>query len=264
MKRMGVLVSALALAGCGDSIEAKLKTARSDLELYQQQLDSAKSTCAYGPARSVDDIREEALAEWDAVAGENLESVSPEQEWEIRKSLARELGLAPSEVDGWKDIYRSRAERAKRTIQRREETQKFDEDVRATEQQAACENVPGEQKAVELQKAEVARLERELKDSADAPGFFTYAGYGLVIIFSFGIVAWVAISIIDRRAKQRLPEELKQIRLDGLLKQAEIFLDDLPSERRQLILDAHAYRDLATLSALVRESAPSYLKEQIL
>lgn len=57
---------------------------------------------------------QQALADWDNGAAANLENVSEEQEWEIRKSLGREMGLAPSEVNGWKDIYRSRAEGAAR------------------------------------------------------------------------------------------------------------------------------------------------------
>ena len=38
--------------------------------------------------------------------------LTPEQEQEIRLSLSKELGIAPSKID-WRGIYKSRAEQAK-------------------------------------------------------------------------------------------------------------------------------------------------------
>jgi hypothetical protein len=264
MRGFLLAVCALALAGCTDSIEDSLQTARSDLERDQQQLDGLRATCAYGPERSPDDLREEALAEWDAAAGENLDNISPEQEWEIRKSLGARMGLAPSEVNGWKDIYRGRAEQAKRVLKAREDTRKLDNEMRATQQKAACEGVGSSSKVVEYDRTEVARLERELKEQADAPGFITYVGYGFLGVLVLGIAGWLVIGIIDRRAQRGLAITLQQVRLDGLMRQAQIFIDELPADRRQAIADAHGRRDLNALTTLVRESAPNHLREHIL
>lgn len=263
MKRIHLLVSALALAGCTDTIADELSDARSQLEQDQQQHDNTKSACEFGPLPSVEDIREEALAEWDIAAGSSLDNISPEQEWEIRKSLAAEMGLAPSEVDGWRDIYRGRAEQAKRVLENRKSSS-VDEELRARERKAACGSLSESEKVLQSQKAVVAQLERELEESVNAPSLFTFIAYGFLVLFGIGVLGWVAISVIDGRAKRQLAETLKQIQLDGLLRQAQIFFDQLPAATRQAIVDAHARRDVSALSTLISESAPSHLREHIL
>ena len=55
---------------------------------------------------------ERSKAQWDQAAAANIDNVSPEQEQEIRLSLSKELGIAPSKID-WRGIYKSRAEQAK-------------------------------------------------------------------------------------------------------------------------------------------------------
>lgn len=271
MKRICVLVGALALAGCTDSIQDQLSLARSDLEREQTQLESTQNACRFGPERPVDQIREEALAEWDAAAAENLDDISPDQEWEIRKSLGAEMGLAPSEVNGWKDIYRSRAEQAKGVLKSREQTRKLDDEVRAAQQKAACDSVPDFEKVVESQHAEVTRLERALAEAQNSPGFFSYLGYtlGVLALLAGAIIVWgrwydngVRRRVSEQQERTRV--QLEQIQLDGLLRQAEIFMDGLPATRRDAIVDAHNNRDLKRLAQLVQESAPQHLKEYIL
>jgi hypothetical protein len=254
----------VALVGCSESIENRLSKARSDLEQDQKQLADTESVCKYGPEQPIEDVRKEALAEWDAAAGENLENISPEQEWEIRKSLGAEMGLAPSEVNGWKDIYRSRAEHAKQVLKSREENRKLTDELRATQQKAACDSVQESRSVVNTDATSIARLERELKEHANAPGFFTYLGYGLgaLVLLAAAFVAWA--HWYDGRTGERVAQRSKQIRLDGLLRQAQIFQSELSAARWQEIVEAHATGDVAGLSSIVREYAPAHLKAHIL
>lgn len=164
MKYVCVWMSAFALVGCTDSIEDQLSVARTELESAQLDLQKAENVCGFGPERSNDEIREEAFAEWDAAAGENLDDISPEQEWEIRKSLGDEMGLAPSEVNGWKEIYRGRAKQAKIVLASHDETKKMREEMRATQQKDACESVAGFKQVVRDHQSEVDRLGQGAED----------------------------------------------------------------------------------------------------
>lgn len=91
-----------------------------ELKVAKDRLDHAVEVCKNG-ASGGDPTGKFASAEVDIAMADNIDNVSPEQEWRIRKSIAAEMGLAPSEVDGWKDIYRSRAEQARRLLKDRDE-----------------------------------------------------------------------------------------------------------------------------------------------
>jgi len=58
-----------------------------------------------------------ALAQWDQAAANSSDSISQNQEEEIRTSLSRELNIPPNKV-AWKDIYRARAEMSKLDAER--------------------------------------------------------------------------------------------------------------------------------------------------
>lgn len=98
------------LAMCATAC-AEEPTAREQLE---DRLSSAKSACAYQTVEYNKETVPQYEAEWDMAAAENIDSISPKGEWEIRKMLGREMGLHPSEVNGWREIYRKRAESARR------------------------------------------------------------------------------------------------------------------------------------------------------
>jgi hypothetical protein len=91
-----------------------------DLKVAKDRLDHAVDACKNG-ASGGDPTGKYALAEVDIAMADNIDNVSPEQEWRIRKSIGAEMGLAPSEVDGWKDIYRGRAEQARRLLKERDD-----------------------------------------------------------------------------------------------------------------------------------------------
>lgn len=91
-----------------------------DLATARGHLDHAVDVCKNG-TRGSDPTGRFAAAEVDIAMADNIDNVSPEQEWRIRKSIGAELGLAPTEVDGWKDIYRARAEQARKLLKERED-----------------------------------------------------------------------------------------------------------------------------------------------
>ncbi|RYG55833.1 MAG: hypothetical protein EON56_05085 [Alphaproteobacteria bacterium] len=92
--------------------DRRLTDLRSELALAAQELDTAEDTCAHRTADVEAAVGKRQLGEWDLAAAGNLNNISSEQEHEIRAALGRQMGLAPSQVDGWKDIYRARAENA--------------------------------------------------------------------------------------------------------------------------------------------------------
>ena len=257
MIRNYLFVGAFALAGCTELIGDKLHDAQSEYEQGQDQLRVLASNCEFGPSPSINEVREEALAEWDVAAAGNLENISPEQEWEIRKSLADEMGLAPSEINSWKDIYRGRASQSKDVLKNREKSRGSREVLRSMRQKEACGDVAYTQNMVGLQKAEVSRLKQELKGSEGAPSFFAWVGYIILFFVGLGALGWKVIRVVDSRAKQKA-------QLDGLLNQAQLFMNQLSAATIQEILDAHACRDLAALRTIVRGSAPVHLREHII
>lgn len=159
--RRFILIPLLCIAGCDqDSSQAALgptekvaivtptQAAQKQVRDLKERLVRARETCESGPTR-YDDDGAEAMAEVDVAMAENIENVSPEQEQRIRASIGAEMGLAPSEVNGWKAIYRSRAEQARRRLAEREKVQR-----------SACEYVPTLEaelrEAEEAQRAQVA------------------------------------------------------------------------------------------------------------
>jgi hypothetical protein len=88
----------------GQNKEKEIAELQSRIETERSYLADYERDCKYGPEESADDIRERSLAEWDAAVGNNIGNIAPDQEWEIRKALGREMGLAPSEVNGWRDL----------------------------------------------------------------------------------------------------------------------------------------------------------------
>jgi hypothetical protein len=104
-----VALSATALlAACSESAEElQLRNVQEEIAALKSQ--SARCDDLLMESRL--EAGERAKGVWDRAAAENVEIVSPEQEEEIRISLGRELGIAPSKVD-WKGIYKRRAEQA--------------------------------------------------------------------------------------------------------------------------------------------------------
>lgn len=144
------LISAALLTSCGPS--EQMKQARAEYREAQRTLDGTRRVCQDGPeggpyAPPPLSEAERARAEWDIAAAESIPHVSTEQEWEIRASLGAEMGLAPSQVNGWKDIYRSRAEIARRKIEAaRQPTEEEIQEWAAETQKSACANIPQREK----------------------------------------------------------------------------------------------------------------------
>lgn len=114
-----VIVAAGLLSSCGSPAPAT--SVKADLAYAQTTLDGTKRVCRDGPEGGPyvpppPSEADRAKAEWDIAAAQNLDSVSTEQEWEIRASLGAEMGLAPSQVNGWRQIYRARAETAQKKL----------------------------------------------------------------------------------------------------------------------------------------------------
>jgi hypothetical protein len=126
------------------------EAATQELDGLSQRLAHANSTCENGATR-IDVDGRLALAEVDLAMVDNIDSISPAQEQRIRESIGSEMGLPPSRVDGWRSIYRSRAEQAKRLLTSADEDTKH-------RQQAACAERSGLKLQVARAKSDVARL----------------------------------------------------------------------------------------------------------
>jgi hypothetical protein len=109
--RFYIVFPVLLLLGCQSEEEARI-------EQLQYELSDVISAIAFCD-QAITNLQKEQgavdLATWDKAAASDLDNIDPKQESEIRKSLARELGIAPSEVD-WKGIYEARAEAAKKEL----------------------------------------------------------------------------------------------------------------------------------------------------
>lgn len=187
MLRIWMLGSALALSSCAESTEDQLRTTRSGLEEVEQRLKDAEHVCNYGPPRTSREIREEAIAEWDIAAAENLDNISQQEEWRIRKAIGAEIGLPASDVNGWKDIYRSRAEQATRRLQERKATESRREKSRLNDQKEACASLPEYQRDVDLLRANASKLEIELGESKNEIGIIGWLGYAMLTIIILGV-----------------------------------------------------------------------------
>ena len=124
-------ILALLLASCGDPkpppvhVATPLEKASADLAGSRSILESDTDMCKNGyhpatPSATGDTLAERqeagqrALEDWDAVAADDVDNTSPAEEARIRKSLGAQFGLPPSEMNGWKDIYRGRGAAGKR------------------------------------------------------------------------------------------------------------------------------------------------------
>lgn len=81
-----------------------------------RQLEAAEKTCDEG-ARISDPLGELAMAEFDVAHAESIPTMTSEQEWRTRAAIGAEIGLAPSQVDGWKSILEARARSARAKIE---------------------------------------------------------------------------------------------------------------------------------------------------
>lgn len=130
--RCGFALSVLMLGACSSPEDERLEQIDSELST----IEARENECFAARRSSADIMGQAALNEWDIAAADSVETISAEQEWEIRKSLGKEMNLAPSEVNGWREIYRSRAEKAKRELDR----QKAAKAAASTRVEAACKS----------------------------------------------------------------------------------------------------------------------------
>lgn len=91
-------------------------------EQARLDLSSAESRCANANLAYARADGQIALSQFDEAVAANVDHASPRQEREIRAMLGREMGLPPSEVNGWREIYRARARnaQARRVSEQRE------------------------------------------------------------------------------------------------------------------------------------------------
>lgn len=108
MRQSAVVFALLILGACQSETEAKIEALQSDLASVRAEL----AGCDSFETILMRKQGEKSLGEWDMAAGKDVGDIPPDQEWEIRKSLGAEMNLAPSEVNGWKEIYKSRAKTA--------------------------------------------------------------------------------------------------------------------------------------------------------
>ena len=160
---MRILVPAfvLILAGCGPGLESQISTARSNLDNAKNALSETESTCESNTTAFVGTAREILLAEADAAIAENNANAGPGQEWELRRSLGRELGLAPNEVKAWREVYKGRAESAKRDLARFKQPDKHQEMVNKAQKEYACGELAAAKFAVKENKRILALLKSQ-------------------------------------------------------------------------------------------------------
>lgn len=114
--------------------EASRASLEEEVGLLQRRHERAVRICENGAPRR-DPDGELALAEVDVAMADSIDSVSPEQEQRIRASIGAEMGLAPSQVNGWRSIYEGRARRARGLLEQAEAAEK-------REQDRACAEAP--------------------------------------------------------------------------------------------------------------------------
>jgi hypothetical protein len=133
------------------SLDYDIRSLTDDIHQKKRLLIRLKSACeSEFPLLSPRDEGRQAQAAWDAAAAENLDNISPEQVWEIRRSLGAELGIAPSEVDGWRQIYLQRAEASRRALDRDQARQAIeqrdwdaDKDQRCSKYESGVREIEG-------------------------------------------------------------------------------------------------------------------------
>lgn len=245
--------SALLLASCAPSNQ--LGTAKAELVHAQNALTGTKGVCKNGPTEGPYvptplTEGEKVRAEWDIAAAESLNDIQPQQEWEIRKSLGAEMGLAPSEVNGWRDIYKSRAEQAQHKLSAAKPPSPSEvANYKARIRQQACADVAGLGLNVTSKSTVVAALE---ESDARWKAWFTLSIIALASLIAYGVHLVRKTSANKNKARQ---ETLQQISLDGKLRLAEIYFHKLTAAERDEILSAHAAKNLTQLDVLIERSA---------
>lgn len=97
--------------------ETQRQVATKRVEDLAERLERAQFTCEHG-AVPADPDGSLALAEADVAMAKNVDHITQDEEWRIRAAVGREMGLPPSQVDGWRAIYQGRAERARKLLER--------------------------------------------------------------------------------------------------------------------------------------------------
>lgn len=155
----GLALLALLLSACSSREENEMEAKQEELEATKTELSSTESTCFSAEIARNRAEGKMALAEFDMVAVENVDHMSKDQEWAIRKSIGAEIGLAPSEVNGWKDMYRGRAEAAKRA----QESIKYKIEEAAKEAKSHCDWRDDRRKRVTELETEILRLNEVIR-----------------------------------------------------------------------------------------------------
>lgn len=237
-------------------------TTSSVFQRASSELRSTRDLCANGPVDgpyAPPQLSEEdrARAEWDIAAAESIPNVSVEQEWEIRSSLASEMGLAPSQVNGWRDIYRARAEQARRLIEQAEQpTPQEVLEYKARIKQDACSKLPSVEEKFE-------RISREFAFAERQQNSYEINLKILVGLLIFGIIGAIVFWIErDRHRREKGQAALKQVYLDGQLQIGLIYKERMEDEEWAAIVTAHSEGDLKKLQSLVNRAQelkpPSY------
>lgn len=124
-----VFLFTIAVTACNDAPQPEpqptaIEKATAELSNATEVLAGTEDTCANGyhpdePSVNGDTLEERQAAgrlsqeKWDLAAAEAIKDVSSAEEARIRNSLGAEFGIAPSEMNGWRDIYEARAAKGK-------------------------------------------------------------------------------------------------------------------------------------------------------
>ncbi|QOV94228.1 hypothetical protein [Novosphingobium sp. ES2-1] len=270
-KSLFTLIYAMPLlcTACADkTLSTNVASEISELEALRSQ---HVETCSNGtnaePYYRKLSERERALAEWDAIAGEDLDSISADQEWEIRRSIGDQMGLAPSQVNGWKSIYKARQEQAKRLLAEATppsdaEIKKYRDEIRS----ASCKTVKDiDVKMVILND----RLSRSIEDENKA----WWMSFGKSIAIFFGIIG--SLFIVFRRSDTKIgaqkdlqsenlvvtnPDILvnsvnlsaqDQEKLNGLIERFERLKEKIPADGYEKCQELSARKEVHRLQSLV-------------
>ena len=155
MNAFAYLIILAVLTGCSSPEESELERISVEIGYVESSINFCRrSQMALDAERG-----QMGLAEWDIEAAIDVDNISQSQEWEIRKSLGAEMNVAPSEMNGWKAIYRARAENARRNTKVIE--------GRIASAQAAADASCKENDDSQAQLAALEKQSRELQKTID-------------------------------------------------------------------------------------------------
>jgi hypothetical protein len=163
-----VAVPTFLLATCSSQPEPTLRdqirTVRSDISDKKREISGVSPKCAsVNKPKSPAQIREDSFAEFDIAIAENIDDATPAQEKAIRELLGAELGMHPSQVDGWKQIYKSRAENAQRQQRLRQYEAEREQENWDYERELHCDKLKMLKTELEVMKSNL----QTLKDKRD-------------------------------------------------------------------------------------------------